>query len=178
VAANEEGGVIVNLRRPKALGPKSFIGLWLFAWTRNDGGVSKRLGKWPDRGEVVFAVVNAACTLAVQHAFGDPPQATPEQVATVVTHGRRIVRTPMAPLVIEAVLRHELGEDVPVDDIDLEQLLVARELIYLILMNSELRYTGDKVAGFRNSDADVKALLAEAERLAAERGFAPVPASV
>jgi hypothetical protein len=147
---------------PRPDGPTSVIGHWLFARARNDDGFAERLGMWSDAPEVFFAMMEAVVGVAVRRRFGDPPRATPAEITTVVETVRR-VSTAVPPLIVEAVLRHEIGEDMPIDEIESDQLSLARMGIYVIIVNNELRL----------SDNEVRQVLSATERAAADRGLAP-----
>jgi hypothetical protein len=145
-------------------GPGSLAGRRLRAIMMGD---REELARVPDDPRVndTLGVLDALFELVTQRRFGadyevrDVAQFV-QQVAQRTPHG-----LPAPFIGTEAIVRSQLGEPVPVDDIDRNTVAGVKALVS--------RAAVPELALF---DRELDELLAEAERLASERGFRPTPA--
>src|SRR5262249_53361525 len=140
--------------------PTSLLAAYLFARVRDDRGESERLGSGTDDLDEFVAFIDAAFVLAVRRRFPEPPQSI-RQISSTVDHARRVLDGRAPTLIIEALVRSELGEDVPTDNIDLEPHILAKVAVFNAIVNPELHLPDDEIL----------TLLAAAERVVAARGL-------
>lgn len=147
-------------RRSRDGRPTSLIAAYLFARVRDDGGESERLGSGTDGLDEFVAFVDAVFVLAVRRRFPEPLRSI-RQISSTVDHARRVLGGRAPTLTIEALVRSELGEDVPTDDIGIEPGTLTKIAVFNAIVNDELHLPDDEIL----------TLLAGAERVVAARGL-------
>jgi hypothetical protein len=159
--------------RPTAR-PRTVVGLWLRAMLMRDVEVRRQLTRELNGGKKGWnydepAVVQAICELMVRRFFGTNYDV--REITAAVSFMRAADqaqnKTPHGQLEMEAVIRSALGET----DVDISGIIPP------VLM--EIRGAATAYCSFKLAlrEPDVIQMIAEAERIAFERGWNPSLAS-
>jgi hypothetical protein len=140
-----------------AVGPWSVPGQYIKATIRKDLVARGRLPEDP-AGAAAGGLIDAAFELAVRRRF--VPDCPVRDIALLVAGARRRHPDVTVPvLAAEALIRERLGEAAPTGDIDSDTATLAKVLVLATIV--------DELALYEN---ELDELLAEAERLAEQRG--------
>jgi len=150
-------------------GPRTYVGRWLWATMRKDRELADRFGSLLNDGQPGWnldepSVVQAAAELIARRLFRADYDVR-EVTAIVADMRARLqkVSTPPGQLEMEAVVRAALGEtDVALDGI--------RPSVRLRI---QLAIIGKALYELALGESDIDQLVADAERIAFERGWSP-----
>jgi len=153
---------------------RTVVGLWLRATLMRESEVRRQLTRELNGGKRGWnydepAVVEAACELMVRRFFGtsyDVREIT-AAVSFLRTADQAKDKTPHGQLEMEAVIRSALGET----DVDISGIIPP---VLMEIRGAAAAYCSFKLA---LPESDIVQMIAEAERMAFERGWNPPLAS-
>ena len=149
-------------RKDKPVEPVTLMGLFMRATMLRWEDDRQRLSAEVKRTGSVDgnSVIRAAFEVAVRRRFR--PGADLREISSFVNEMRKAFGEKTPVLETEAMIRHALGEDVPVDDIG-EWLEIGGKVPTLMGVKDVLAL----------DESGVNAILVEAEAIARQRGFRP-----
>jgi hypothetical protein len=166
VSVTRKGHRLLRMvRTGNAVEPRTLVGRQLRAAVLRRADERERLYRELEKTGSVDAdsVTRAAFDVAVRRRFRRGVDL--RDVSAFVANMRAAFGEDFPVLETEAMIRHGLGEDVPVNDIAVSMEIAAK-----------LRTIGSACDSLNLGETEVSAMLVEAEDVARQRGFHPTPA--